>query len=136
MPVFYRLVWTDAPNPLGDWDYRGYDWAGVLVVTGRISIVTVTNDEPDKLHVGGTWDFGYAGPPTNDLSYLGPQLGSNSFTGFVVISQGRLLVGFSPGLEEAIRISGTLSGNTYIGQWNWIMPGPSAGGTFGAVRSP
>ena len=56
-PTFYRVVWT-PPDPVGVWDYRGYDSQGVLVVTGVLTLAWATNPPTDYC---GWHDFKYAG---------------------------------------------------------------------------
>src|SRR6266536_217841 len=40
---FYRVVWTNAPpaEPLGSWEYQGFDEGGSLVVTGKLTFIEI-----------------------------------------------------------------------------------------------
>jgi len=134
-PTFYRVAWT-PPDPIGVWDYRGYDPQGTLVITGQLAIVSTTllTSNPPVYDVSGWRDLKNAGPPTNQLdpAYLG--------TGEVA---GRLDVGYAqfdlvwpPGCADCGMIpSGTLWPNTYTGRWYYeTFVGPMPGGAFSAER--
>ena len=74
VPTFYRVVWLDPPPPQpdGTWEYQAYDDQGVLVVTGRLFMVSETN------RITGTWDLQLTGNSTN---YPGPQIGTGELLG-------------------------------------------------------
>src|SRR6266496_2081374 len=67
-PTFYRVAWT-PPDPVGVWDYRGYDPAGTLVITGQLAVVSTTllTSNPPVYGVSVWRDLKNAGPPTNQL---------------------------------------------------------------------
>jgi len=45
VPMFFRVVWTDAPTPqpAGNWLFNGYDNAGNIMVTGIVSLAVLNN---------------------------------------------------------------------------------------------
>ena len=82
---YFRIGWT-VPNPVGVWDYQARDNQGTLVITGQITIASTTlisTNDPNNpfATVQGAWKLEYAGPPTNELSYLGPQIGTGLLEG-------------------------------------------------------
>jgi len=94
------------PNPVGLWDYSGYDDVfGELVVTGRLKVVTGTNP------VAGVWDFGYAGKAaqTDPREIVGPQIGSGQLSGFLDSTNRtlRFILGTN-GVEGCVTLEGTL----------------------------
>ena len=139
-PVFYRAAWM-PPEPIGDWDYRGYDSQGTLVITGQLGVVSKTvlsTNPPNPVYgVQGSWNLEYAGPPTNQLWYLGPQTGTGSLGGTLEVGYARFQLGWPTNQsDDAIHLSGTLWPNTYTGWWvhvTWVGP---QGGPFSALRIP
>jgi len=130
VPMFYRVVWTDppAPQPVGDWDFNGYSFAGSLVVTGLISLTNTMS----LTETSGTWVFGAVPNGTNtwrlrcsDGEAWGGTWGNFRFS---VYLDG---CGFAEGVYG---LEGTLLGDTYSGTWydEGIVANPI--GTFIARR--
>jgi len=137
-PAFYRVAWI-PPDPIGSWDYRGYDSQGTLVITGQLNIASTTvlstNPANPVYGVQGTWDLQYAGPPTNDLSYLGPQIGSGNLGGTLDVGYARLHLVWPLGSPDYnVQLFGTLWPNTYTGSWVYVNFAPAYGGPFSAER--
>src|ERR1051325_9316585 len=65
VPMVYRVVWTDAPEPAGEYLYNAFDASGALVVTGRLALVTITNT------FIGAWSFAPASDPPSTRHILG-----------------------------------------------------------------
>lgn len=105
VPMFYRVVWTDAPvpQPAGEWLFNGYSFAGSLVLTG---MVTITNSGVSE--VSGVWTFG-PGRPLDCSS--GDLFGEWADSGFFVTLCGCNVA------ECVYYLSGTLIGDTYSGTW-------------------
>jgi hypothetical protein len=112
VPMFYRVVWTDAPapQPAGTWLFNGYDSFGSLAVTGRLSQAVsafATNT------FQGDWAFGSIKDGTN-----GPAL---CWSGGAAASLWRFELSVSLdgcGLAEgAYWLEGTLLGDVYSGTW-------------------
>jgi hypothetical protein len=135
-PAFYRVAWI-PPDPIGVWDYRGYDFQGTLVITGQLNIpsTTVLSTNPPGKRANGSWNLQYVGPPTNDLSYLGPQIGTGWFQGTLTVDYAHLYLVWPTNIIDInIELIGTIWPNTYTGMWNyytWV--GPHAG-PFSARR--
>ncbi len=133
-PAFYRVAWI-PPDPIGTWDYRGYDNQGALVITGQLSIASTTvlstNPANPGYGIHGTWDLQFAGQTTNQLMSVGPQIGTGNLGGTLDIGYARLRLAWPPETpDNSIQIFGTLWPNTYTGVWVWAA---GAGG-FSAVR--
>jgi hypothetical protein len=105
VPMFYRVVWTDAPapQPAGDWLFNSYSFAGSLVLTGMVAITNTGVSE-----VAGVWTFGPGGPLDCSSGDLSGQWGDSGL--FVT------LCGCSFA-ECVYALSGTLVGDTYSGTW-------------------
>ncbi len=138
-PTFYRVAWM-LPDPVGVWDYRGYDNQGTLVLTGQLSIPAITlltSDPPVVYGVEGSWNLQYAGPPTNAFGWLGPQIGTGSFGGTLESHAADLTLIWPTNVRDNnIRLARDLWSNTYTGQWSYIGFGPISAGTFTATRMP
>jgi hypothetical protein len=137
--AFYRVQWL-VPDPIGVWDYRGYYRDGTVVITGQLTVssmtVLSTNDPANTVHgVRGWWSLQYAGPPTNQVWHLGPQIGTGSFGGHLDVGYAHLNISWPTNVvDDNIQLIGTLSPNTYTGTWNYYtLEGPRAG-PFGAQR--
>ncbi|NOS68711.1 MAG: hypothetical protein HOP33_02110 [Verrucomicrobia bacterium] len=144
--AYYRVAW-ERPDPVGVWDYRGYDSAGTLVVTGQLAIGSMTlqsSNPPVVYNVRGSWNLGYAGPSTNQLWWLGPQIpqnmlptpGGTNLGGTVELHNATLRLVWPTNIYDInIQLLNTLLGpNTYTGIWvyaTWVGP---QGGPFGATR--
>ena len=125
VPMFYRVVWTDAPEPAGEYLYQGYDSFGALVVTGRLSLATLTNS------IIGVWSFISASDPprTSHITGSGP-------VQFAGLSGYDLLVDLSPGADDYFYLRGKLTGNTYSGEWEWDGFASFETGTLVAEKQP
>ncbi|MCX6925311.1 MAG: hypothetical protein NT154_19185 [Verrucomicrobia bacterium] len=130
VPMFYRVVWTDPPppQPVGDWDFSGYSFAGTLVVTGRISLTNSIS-----LHqVVGTWTFSSVPNGTNTwvLRCSGGEAGGGIWGNFQ-FSTYLNGCGFAEGV---FALEGTMLGDRYSGRWydEGIVANPI--GTFIARR--
>src|SRR6266404_2604466 len=114
VPMFYRVVWTDPPppQPVGDWDFKGYSFAGALVVTGRVSLT----NSMSLTATSGNWVFGAVPNGTNtwwSRCSEGKASGGNPWGNFrfSVYLDG---CGFAEGVYF---LDGTLLGDTYSGTW-------------------
>src|SRR5437660_4759745 len=125
VPMFYRVVWTDAPEPAGEYLYKGYDSFGALVVTGRLSLATLTNS------IIGVWSFISASDPprTSHITGTGP-------VQFAGLSGYDLLVDLSPAADDYFQLRGKLRGNAYSGEWQWDGFASFETGTFVAEKQP
>jgi hypothetical protein len=127
VPMLYRVVWLN-PSLLGAYAYSGYDPAGNLVVTGRLSLVSLTNGR-----LQGQWNLQQAG----DTSVrLGPQIGTGVLDGHVVGNQ--VWIGLNPNyVDNNVNLLGLWGGNTLTGRWEYYgFFGPLGQGPFTAVRQP
>src|ERR1051326_5160426 len=84
VPMFYRVVWTDAPapQPAGTWLFNGYDSFGSLAVTGRLSQAVsafATNT------FQGDWAFGSIKDGTNGPALCWSGGGGASVWGVVLL---------------------------------------------------
>jgi len=120
--------------------YTGYDAGGVLVVTGRLSIVITTNtmaglrrqrnpaetEGEDERLVTGTRSFGPVGPPNAN----NPQVGSGKLNGLAKGSSLRL--NLNPNMmDNNVYLNGELSGNRFTGTWSYsTIAGIQAKGKF------
>jgi hypothetical protein len=135
--AFYRVAWI-PPDPVRVWDYRGYDAQGTLVITGRLSIPSMTllsTNSPVVYGVRGSWNLQYAGPPTNALWWLGPQIGTGGLGGTVEFYTASLrLVWPTNVYDYNLQLSGMLGPNTYTGIWYYWSWGGGSLGPFSAER--
>lgn len=135
--ALYRVAWI-LPDPIGVWDYRGYDAQGTLVITGRLSIPSMTllsTNSPVVYGVRGSWNLQYAGPPTNALWWLGPQIGTGGLGGTVEFYTASLrLVWPTNVYDYNLQLSGMLGPNTYTGIWYYWSWGGGSLGPFSAER--
>ena len=133
--TFYRVAWT-PPDPIGVWDYRGYDSQGILVITGRLALVSTTllTSNPPVCGVSGWRDLKNAGPPTNHLDPA--YIGTGELGGTLELVYARLDLAWPPGCADCGMIpSGTLWPNTYTGRWYYeTFVGPMPGGAFSTER--
>ena len=100
--AFFRVAWI-PPDPMGEWNYRGYDNQGTLVITGQLSIpamTLLTSNSPVVYGVEGSWNLQYAGPPTNTLWWLGPQIGTGSFGGSVELHNASLTLSWPTNVRD------------------------------------
>ena len=134
-PAFYRVAWL-PPDPIGTWDYRGYDTNGTLVVTGILEIVSTTlaSSNPPIYSISGMRHLGYAGTTNRivDAFYLG----TGEVTGALDLRSARLSLFWPPGCADCGMIPvGTLWPDTYSGNWSYeTFVGLAAGGPFTATR--
>jgi hypothetical protein len=132
---FYRVAWT-PPDPIGVWDYRGYDAQGTLLITGQLAIVSTTllTSNPPVYVVSGWRDLKNAGPPTNQLDPT--YIGTGELAGRLELVYARLDLVWPSGCADCGMIpSGTLWPNTYTGRWYYeTFVGPMPGGVFSAER--
>jgi len=129
VPMFYRVVWTDAPPYAGTYDYRGYDVDGSLVVTGRLYLTGM----PGSGLVMGRKELYRVGNSTNPV---GPQLGTGSVVGGFTDSSVRMTIILNPEVyDNNVTLRGRLIGNTYKGSWDWVpVLSPFVAGAFTAVK--
>jgi hypothetical protein len=136
--AFFRVAWV-YPNPVGVWDYRGYDRNG-LAVTGQLSIPSMTLSSSNAHDITyafqGSFHLQYAGSSTN-WPYPFPVTGSGFFGGSLGVRYDSLSI-FWPSnyVDNNVGLQGTILGNTCTGTWHWSGIGPLAGGPFSAVRTP
>jgi hypothetical protein len=134
--TFYRVAWVQ-PDPIGLWEYRGYDNEGTLVITGRLAIVSTTlstSNPPIVYDVSGWKDLKYAG--TNQPGNLGSYMGTGDLLGTLAVGDARLELMWPPGCGDCGMIPyGTLWPNTYTGLWyEQTFSGGITGGVFRAER--
>ncbi len=134
VPTCYRVVWLDPPppEPEGVWDYRAWDYDGVLLVTGRFSLVFRTNlFENTK----GTRDLQLTGNRSTN-GYYALQKGTGDISG--------RLTGFDFSLnldpwtsDENIILRGRMFGAYVSGDWAFLGfgGGPEYLGAFVAVKA-
>ncbi len=125
VPMFYRVVWTDAPEPAGEYVYKGYDSLGALVVTGRLSLATLTNA------IIGVWSFAKTDPAGASGHIVG-----NGPVQFATLSGYNLLVDLSPAADDYFKLEGKIIGNSYSGSWAWDGFALHETGTFVAEKQP
>lgn len=111
--------------PPGAFDYEAYDSAGVLGVSGWLTL-TIT----DSSHITGEWHFKRAG----NVEAMGPQLGDGTHSG--AFHEGGLSLNLNPQMiDNNVVLIGTYTGNTYSGRWLWLtLAGETNHGSFRAVR--
>lgn len=129
--VLLRAVWTDppAPNPIGRWNYHGYNEQGSLVVTG---VLNITATAP----IAGQLDLEQVAVPLPE--HL--QGEHNLSGGDVNQNQVNLIV-----QNYNFTIRGQIVNDEFYGHWSRFFPGISFptptpgrfyGGTFRATRAP
>jgi len=125
VPMFYRVVWLDAPVATGTWNYSGYDEFGSLVVTGKLYLSAQTN------RVSGRWDLLRVGDLTGEI---GPQVGQDELEGW--LNGTELMLNLNPGwVDNNVYLVGQLAGTNYSGRWAFSgFPGELAHGTFRAEK--
>ena len=135
-PAFYRVGWI-PPDPFGTWDYYGYDFQGTLLITGRLSILStyVSPGDPPVNGLIGSYDLQYAGPPTTNLWYFGPQIGTGWFVGSSNVGYAQLYIVWPTNvIDDNIELFGTIWPNNCTGAWSYhTWSGPRAG-PFSARR--
>ena len=125
VPMLYRVVWIDAPQHAGTYRYSGYEDAGGLVITGRITLSAQTNP------VTGEWSLRQVGEP---IGPIGPQIGEGVLRGSLSGSQ--LAADLNPGwADNNVFLNGQLTGNTWTGLWSYSTFGGAVnGGPFTAEK--
>jgi len=125
VPMFYRVVWLDAPQHAGTYRYSGYEDGGGLVITGRITLSAQTNP------VSGTWSLRQAG---DAIGPIGPQVGEGQLRG--ILSGSQLGVDLNPGwADNNVGLNGRLTGNAWTGSWSYsTFGGAINGGPFTAEK--
>lgn len=126
------------PDPVGEWDYRGYDSQGTLVLTGKLSIASrsLLASNPPIYSFSGWREIRYAGPPTNHLGYLVTQIGTGGCSGRLEVNYASLSLEWPTNCVDcASGLGGTLWPNAYTGSWYYATwAGPFPGGPFSAER--
>jgi len=134
-PTFYRVAWTPS-DPIGVWEYRGYDSQGTLYITGQLAIVSTAllTSNPPIYGVSGWRDLKYADRATNQSD--GSYTGTGELEGTLELLYARLGLFWPPGCADCGMIpSGTLWPNTYTGRWYYeTFVGPMPGGAFSSER--
>jgi len=135
VPMLYRVVWTDAPppDPAGQWRYSAYDLAGnTLYATGRISLWWTNVAWMTNKTIWGNWEFENVGKVPVAVHPFGHgQLGAWGYTGgdFLTLMT-------ADAFDDNLYLYGSLSGNTYRGDWEWIGWGVLGRGKFAAEKIP
>ena len=130
-PAFYRVAWI-LPEPIGVWDYFGYDQQGTLVVTGQLNVAskTLPSGGAGFYQVQGTWNLQSTGQGNN--SCLGNQMGAGGFLGTLSISVAELRLSWPTNCADCnLDLIGTLWPDSYIGTWYQYS---CDGGHFTATR--
>lgn len=131
---YFRVGWT-IPNPVGVWDYQANDSQGTLIVTGQLTITSATLSPSSIYNLLGNYDLQYAGPPTNNLWYLGPHIGSNALTGTFSPSGSSMIIRWPQNyFDYNITLTRDIWANTYTGQWLFVTQAPVGWGTFSATK--
>src|SRR6266536_1064733 len=120
LPMFYRVVWTDAPPYAGLYDLREYDTNGELVVAGRLCLT----GEQGSQAIMGTRDLEKIGTATNILGdqwVYGPQIGPGTVTGgFAGAGLPDMSLELKPEfVDNNVELFGFLVGDRYFGHWGW-----------------
>jgi len=130
VPMFYRVVWTDALPQPGRFAYQGFNPEGILLVTGQLHLEWVTNV------VSGTWAFDYVGPGSPETAGrdIGPQIGQGELEGHWDGS--RLSINLNRGwADNNVFLDGVYDGTIFQGRWGWsTFGGERTNGTFVAHR--
>jgi hypothetical protein len=126
--VPFFLMNCDQPTnsiSKGALQYTSYDSSGTPLVNGWF-----TMNFSDSVTISGEWHFKPIGNPKN----IGPQTGDGNLVGGV--RNGQVWVELNPQfMDNNLRLSGTLQGNRYSGQWTWIsFIGITNAGSFEAVK--
>jgi len=131
---YFRVGWT-VPNPTGVWDYQANDSQGTLVVTGQLTITSATLSPSSIYNLLGNYNLQYAGPPTNNLSYLGPHIGTGALTGTFSSSGSYMFIRWPQDYADYnITVYRDIWANTYTGQWFFVSQFPVGSGTFSATQ--
>jgi len=136
-PAFYRVAWI-PPEPIGVWDYRGYDNQANLVITGQLSIVSKTLVSPNPPNPGytvqGAWNLQYTGQGSSFCLYN--QMGTGGFDGTLDVGYAYLSLSWpTNGCTDCLLdLFGTLWPDKYTGSWSQYPCGPFGFGDFTASR--
>jgi hypothetical protein len=121
---FYRAQIIRPPaQPVGDWEYQGYDVQGTLVVTGRVAFVTATTP------LAGSWDF----QPVHVPHVSGHFLGQHSFDDGELSGQ-RVTVHYLRIIDDEFVLSGQMGSEVFAGTWQRHVEGRTETGSFMARR--
>lgn len=136
--AFYRVAWL-RPNPLGVWDFQAFDTQGTLVVTGSLTISSMTQPLPGspfayELH--GSRDLRYVGPETEVPWWLDVMVGTGYTIGTAQLDSAQCSVSWPTNVYDSnVGLVGDLGPNTYTGTWEYWAWGDTQTGPFTAVRS-
>jgi hypothetical protein len=113
-----------GPEP-STYTYRAYTSAGVLAVSGSITLART-----DSTTVAGSWVLN--GISSTDR--VGPQIGAGTLAGRIEGS--KLSINLNPGwADNNVILAGSVEGEKIAGTWSWVtFAGPASSGTFEAVR--
>jgi hypothetical protein len=135
-PAFYRVGWIQ-PDPIGNWDCRGFDSRGTLVITGQFSFSSkgLLLPNPPIYSVAGVRRLQYAGPPTNSAWYF-PFIGTSGVSGRLEVRAANLSAEWPSNCSDCGNwFSGTLWPNSWTGYWGrTTFIGGQIDGTFQATR--
>jgi hypothetical protein len=108
-----------------NYDYRGFDAKGSLVVAGTMSMTAT-----DTTSVSGTWAF----EGVSLVDKIGPQVGSGRLVGN--IQQTTISINLNPGwADNNVLLFGTIGSRRITGRWTWVtFAGPTTEGTFEAIK--
>lgn len=129
-PAFYRVAYV-PPEPIGVWDYQGYDYQGTLVITGQLNFVskTLVHANPPAYTVQGFWSLQYTGQ--GDKRCLYNQIGNGSFDGGFDVTYANLSITWPDCTDCNLDHYGTLWPDMYSGDWYQYSCGS---GGFSATR--
>jgi hypothetical protein len=136
VPTFYRVIWLDAPEHAGTWDYKAYATNGTMIVTGWMTLSAET--DPDSHYpIRGNWAFFRAVAPEFPIAH--PPFGASEFhsdlTGLYPFSSVLHLFRSPLVADGGFGLYGTVSNGTYLGQWVQDgFAGPIGWGPFEAVK--
>jgi hypothetical protein len=135
--AFYRVAWL-GPDPMGLWDYKGFDPQGLLAVTGVVVISSMTvasSNAPMTYNLFGWRDLRYAGSETNAPWWLGPQPGTGYISGNLQLDALDCGLWWPTNCYDcSVGLFGLLTPNTYTGTWEYVTwVGPQVG-AFTATR--
>ncbi len=130
VPTFYRVVWVDPPRPEpdGTWDFKAFDRQDVLVVTGRLFLVSQTNPP-----IGGTRNLSWTGNATTAWNFM-VQVGIGPVGGD--LHGNDLFLDLNLGwFDDNYYLRGSMLGGYAAGSWNYSsFVGESVEGRFVAVK--
>ncbi|MBC8277675.1 MAG: hypothetical protein H8E46_05540 [FCB group bacterium] len=131
LALLLTIIWlgcSDTPTesfPDDVFIYTSYDTSGIPAVSGWFTMTF-----SDSGAISGDWHFSPVGNPQN----IGPQTGEGNLIGG--IDENNVWIELNPQyIDHNLRLTGTLEGDRYTGEWQWISyVGVTNQGNFEAIR--